>query len=389
MVARLQDEGYIERAEVAAAFGAVPRERFCPEVGPEVAYSVWDAVRTRFDVDGRCTSSLSAPWLQAAMIEAAGVAAGMRVLEVGSGGYNAALLAEIVGPRGSVVTVDIDPWVTERASRFLAETGYFDVRVLLGDAEHAADGLGPFDAVLVTVGAWDVPWLRLLAPGGRLVVPLLFKAVTRSITFVRDGDRHIGLDPTVCGFVSMQGVGAHPPREAALADGAVTLTIEDGPDLDPATLDTAVKGPRTEVWTGVTVAGDEPFDTLNLWILTEDDRFGLIHNDPARGCDLVRTAARWYCPALITPTSFAYLTSRRTEAADTSPGRWEFGVHGHGDDAAALARALHDHILIWDRDHRAGPGPAFTLHPPDAPVAPPSTGRLFPKTHTQLAMTWP
>jgi protein-L-isoaspartate O-methyltransferase len=44
------------------------------------------------------------------------------VLEVGSGGYNAALIAEIVGPEGAVVTVDINPWVTERASRFLAET---------------------------------------------------------------------------------------------------------------------------------------------------------------------------------------------------------------------------------------------------------------------------
>ncbi|TMR23427.1 methyltransferase domain-containing protein [Nonomuraea turkmeniaca] len=81
-----------------------------------------------------------------------------------SGGYNAALIAELVGPDGLVISVDIDPFVTERANRFLAETGYPHVKVVLGDAEHAADELGPFDVILVTIGAWDCPWAACWRP---------------------------------------------------------------------------------------------------------------------------------------------------------------------------------------------------------------------------------
>lgn len=54
-----------------------------------------------------------------------------------------------------MVTVDVDPWVTGRAARVLAETGHANVRVVLGDAEHAADAYGPYVAIPVTVGAWD------------------------------------------------------------------------------------------------------------------------------------------------------------------------------------------------------------------------------------------
>ncbi|MEU6789118.1 hypothetical protein ABZ912_58900 [Nonomuraea angiospora] len=81
---------------------------------------------------------------------------------MGSGGYNAALIAEIVGPRGLVVTVDIDSFVTERASRFLAQTGYSQVRVVLGDAEHVAEGHAP---KAVSTPSWS-PWASGTSPGG-------------------------------------------------------------------------------------------------------------------------------------------------------------------------------------------------------------------------------
>ncbi len=60
----------------------------------------------------------------------------MRVLEIGSGGYNAALLREIVGDDGQVVTVDIDSEITDRATRTLAAAGYDDVEVITADAEY-------------------------------------------------------------------------------------------------------------------------------------------------------------------------------------------------------------------------------------------------------------
>jgi protein-L-isoaspartate O-methyltransferase len=52
------------------------------------------------------------------------------VLEIGSGGYQAALLRELAGPHGSVTTLDIDPDVTGRARACLDRAGYGDVRTL-------------------------------------------------------------------------------------------------------------------------------------------------------------------------------------------------------------------------------------------------------------------
>jgi protein-L-isoaspartate(D-aspartate) O-methyltransferase len=388
LVATLKRRGSLRSPAVTAAFAKVPREKFTPEAALTTAYSAHDIVVTKRNAAGEATSSVSAPWLQAEMLEAARLEPGARVLEIGSGGYNAALIAEIVGTEGSVVTVDIDPFVTDRAARFLAQTGYPHVKVILGDAEHAAEPYGPYDAILVTAGAWDCPWGHLLTPGGRMVIPLRFAAITRSITFVHDGDHLIGHDPTVCGFVPMQGAGAHAEQTAVLAEGAVKLTIDGGPVLDTAALDRALVGARTELWTTVTVATGEPFDTLDLWLATVTDNSGWIWLDPDRDRDLISPALRWFCPALVTPDSFAYLTLRDTHGNDEER-RHQLGVHGHGHHGAELARRLADQVATWDRDRRNGTGPAFTLHPADATVPAPTVGRVFAKRHTRLVMSWP
>ncbi|MGP3918268.1 hypothetical protein [Nonomuraea sp. 10N515B] len=145
---------------------------------------------------------MNAPWLQAEMLQAARLFRGAKVAEIGSGGYNAALIAKIVGPDCLVVSFDIDPWVVERATRFLTETGSPQVKVVLGDAEHTVEQHTPeggFDGIIVTVGVYDIPWGHLLAPAGRRVVPLRFPTVSRSLTFIRDGDHFVGLDPACAG----------------------------------------------------------------------------------------------------------------------------------------------------------------------------------------------
>jgi protein-L-isoaspartate(D-aspartate) O-methyltransferase len=87
-------------------------------------YSTYDAVVTKRDQHGVDVSSVSAPHIQALMLEQPRIEPGMSVLEIGSGGYNAALLAEVVGDGGHVVTVDIDAEVAQRARMFLDATGY-------------------------------------------------------------------------------------------------------------------------------------------------------------------------------------------------------------------------------------------------------------------------
>nr|WP_289782141.1 methyltransferase domain-containing protein [Streptomyces phaeoluteigriseus] len=131
---------------------------------------------------------------------------------LGSGGYNAALMAELVGPAGHVTTLDIDPAVAERATRFLTETGYDRVRVVTADAEHLPAGVVPdggFDAIVVTVDTWDLPWIDALAEGGRLVAPLRLHGYHWAIGFTKDeGTLHSDEPLIVCGFVAMQGDGA-------------------------------------------------------------------------------------------------------------------------------------------------------------------------------------
>ncbi|MGH3752470.1 MAG: methyltransferase domain-containing protein [Pseudonocardiaceae bacterium] len=141
---------------VERAFRTVPRHLFVAEGTPlDVTYNVDNPVAIKRDPDGVIISSTSAAYIQARMIGQAELGPGMSVLEIGSGGFNAALLAEVVGPDGWVVSVDIDPEVTDRARELLDATGYGSrVTVVQADAENPLRGLDePVDAILVTVGA--------------------------------------------------------------------------------------------------------------------------------------------------------------------------------------------------------------------------------------------
>ncbi|WP_420804487.1 hypothetical protein [Actinomadura atramentaria] len=91
-VDQLIDNGTIVSDAVAEAMRAVPRHRFIPEVAPQEAYEPFEAVVTKRDEEGNALSSVSDMHVQAFMLEEAGIELGMNVLEIGSGGYNAALI---------------------------------------------------------------------------------------------------------------------------------------------------------------------------------------------------------------------------------------------------------------------------------------------------------
>ena len=81
-----------------------------------------------------------------------------RVLEIGAGtGCNAALLAEVVGPRGQVTTIDLDTDAVQRASSVLSATGYAAVHVAQSDGLAGYPADGPYDRIIATVGLGDVP----------------------------------------------------------------------------------------------------------------------------------------------------------------------------------------------------------------------------------------
>jgi protein-L-isoaspartate(D-aspartate) O-methyltransferase len=120
-------------------------------------------------------SSTSQPSLVADMLELLELTRGVRVLEIGAGtGYNAALLAELVGDQHLVITVDVAEDVAAQTRRLLAGAGYPGITVLCRDGFDGVPERAPFDRIVATVGCADVSpqWAAQLAEDGRLLVPL-------------------------------------------------------------------------------------------------------------------------------------------------------------------------------------------------------------------------
>lgn len=150
---------------VLAAMGKVPRHKFVPPAEERYAYHD----RPLPIGDGQ---TISQPFIVALMTDLLELEAGDKVLEVGTGsGYQAAVLAELAH---SVYTIEIVPQLGQEANTRLAALGYRNVATRVGDgyqgwAEHA-----PFDAIMVTAGAAEIPspLIEQMKPGGRMVIPV-------------------------------------------------------------------------------------------------------------------------------------------------------------------------------------------------------------------------
>ena len=133
-----------------AAMRAVPRHRFVPEDRRESAYS-----DTPLPIGAGQT--ISAPHMVAIMTDLLDLAAGDRVLEVGTGcGYHAAVTAEVVGA-ANVYSVEYHDSLAHRAREELAGTGYGDVSVRAGDGKEGWPGHAPYDRAYLTCAAEEFP----------------------------------------------------------------------------------------------------------------------------------------------------------------------------------------------------------------------------------------
>ncbi|MEU2222215.1 methyltransferase domain-containing protein [Streptomyces sp. NPDC018347] len=118
------------------------------------------------------TSSSSMPSTVYSLLQDLDVAAGMRVLDVGTGtGETAALLSHRLGPR-HVTTVEVDGTVSATARDRLHKQG-FHPRVVVGDGFEGYPGTAPYDRVLATVGIRRLPmeWIRQTRRGGVILAP--------------------------------------------------------------------------------------------------------------------------------------------------------------------------------------------------------------------------
>jgi len=155
----------IRDEHVLAAMRAVPRHEFVP---PTIRTRAYDdsALPIGFGL------TISQPFIVATMTEAAHVAKGSRVLEIGTGsGYQAAVLAAI---GCQVYTIEINDDLAKRTDLVFRELGLHTIQVRTGDGYFGWPEAAPFDAILVTAAAPRVPkpLLDQLKPGGRIVIPV-------------------------------------------------------------------------------------------------------------------------------------------------------------------------------------------------------------------------
>jgi len=374
---------------VEEVLSRVPRHLFTPGVSLEQAYAD-ESIVTKRNADGIDISAVSAPKAISGMLAQCGDLTGARVLEIGSGGYNAALLRELVGPAGEVTTIDIDPEVVTRARACLDRAGYDDVRTLCVDGEFGVPEHAPYDLIIITVGAWDVApaYREQLVEGGLLVLPLRTRGLTRSWALRRRGSRLESVSQLMCGFVPIQGAGAHDIHSVQLHQAGVTLMLDE---LDPVATDSlaeALDSPPVEVWSGVTIDRHEWFADQDLWLLTTPEFCRLVATQEAVDQGVVRPSWRIATPALAVGGSLAYRA--RFRLVDEASGLYEFGAYGHGPDGKELAERLAEQIRIWDRNHRGGPGPTLTVLPlGNAPAGKVPDGFVLKKDHSELVMSWP
>jgi len=391
MIDELRVLGAIRRDEIARAFSAVPRHVFAPGESLTAAYAANSSVLSKCDERGVVLSTVSAAHIQAVMLDQARLRPGMRVLEIGSGGYNAALIAELVGVDGEVTTVDIDPEVIDRTRVCLDAAGYGRVNTVPADADGGVPEFAPYDTVLVTARAWDIPpaWTDQLAEGGRIVVPLRLRGLTRSVALDRvlneTGTRLVGDDVRLCSFVPIQGAGAHQERVIRLDGGRVELRFDGPQPVDTDRLDTALFGPRLERWSRVEF--DRP-DLLDLWLASTLPVPGILTAEQGPIDDgLVGPAAKLGVPTLVSADGLAYRKKRPTPGTDG----FEVGVRAHGPDAAPLAEQYGELLQRWRFYHHDlhGTGPLLEVFPAATTDADLPPGCVIDKVHTRIVITWP
>ncbi|KYC46149.1 MAG: Protein-L-isoaspartate O-methyltransferase [Candidatus Methanofastidiosum methylothiophilum] len=166
MVSYLEKFGYIKSEHVKEAFLKVDRSNFIPGNLKEEAYR-----DTPLSIGSGQT--ISAPSMIALMLEVSELKFGLKILEIGTGsGYNAALIAEICGDQ-NIVTIERIPEVYQFGRENLKKAGY-NVKVVLGDGTKGYLEDAPYDRIIVTAAAPQVPqsWKDQLKEDGMIIAPV-------------------------------------------------------------------------------------------------------------------------------------------------------------------------------------------------------------------------
>jgi protein-L-isoaspartate(D-aspartate) O-methyltransferase len=161
------------------------------------------------DDDDDVPSTISEPSLVLRMLDLLQLRPGQRVLELGTGsGWNAALMARLVGPEGHVHTVEIIADVAKTAAAAIEQLGIPNAHVIVGDGGEGYAPAAPYDRAVFTAGAYDLPraFHEQLTHGGLLLAILKNVGGGDNLFLLRKTDDHLtSIDAALCGFVQVRG----------------------------------------------------------------------------------------------------------------------------------------------------------------------------------------
>jgi protein-L-isoaspartate(D-aspartate) O-methyltransferase len=408
LVDALKADGTLHDQRVEAAFHSVPRHLFLPGVALEEVYRDQAIVTKR--IDGFRVSSSSQPAIMAVMLEQLGVQPGQRVLEIGAGtGYNAALLAHLVGEAGQVVTMDIDDDIVQAARRNLLAAGLERVQVIAGDGALGYAAGAPYDRIVLTVGAWDIApaWWDQLRPGGRLVLPLALRGpeTQRAIAFDLVADHLESASVRPCGFMLLRGPLAGPMQQIPLRSDPGVLLVHDQPGRgDIEAVVEWLRKPSGSLAAGVRANALAVGRSLNLWLALHDHRFCAVTVE-ATGAG---SRARPPLPSvygrggsirtsvgLLGEQGLALVSRRAEPTGDADGDEWsadapwtELEVYSFGAETG-LAERLQALVREWDAVGRpTWEGLSVKAYRRAGSVSAPDGRQVVTKDWTRLVLDW-
>lgn len=195
---QLEDRG-IRDERVLDAMAKVPRHQFVDAALQSRAYG-------DHALPIGAGQTISQPYMVALMTEALQLSGGEKVLEIGTGsGYQTAVLAEFTQ---RLFSIERSTELSRAAAAKLAELGYSNVILKTGDGTLGLPEHAPYDRILVTAGAPEIPptLFRQLAPGGILVIPVGDREIqTLEVMIKRDDGEALSKRLIECAFVPLLG----------------------------------------------------------------------------------------------------------------------------------------------------------------------------------------
>ena len=164
-------EGWLKTPEITDAFRKIKRIDFLPK-GMENLAELNEALPIG------CGQTISQPLVVAFMLELLQPGQGEKILDIGSGsGWTTALLAEIVGPKGKVIAIEVIPELKEFGEKNIGKYNFAEKEVaecICADGSKGYSKEAPYDKILVSARAEKCfpAWKEQLKVGGRIVTPI-------------------------------------------------------------------------------------------------------------------------------------------------------------------------------------------------------------------------